>query len=367
MAILSIYRDWGPAEGPSIVRMTTDDAYATMTTAGYLTDEAANIAALNSGAFEWKANDVVLASYTGDARAWFTPSSDYADLDPLADAGEVVLPVTANHIAAFTNTEGAIGDDPATAINGGNIQAGLSGTAGYLASFPTTAAQGSLRFTAVDNTGDTITTVSNAAMGQASVISIPDPGQATAEFIISDSAGTQNITSGSLQVDAGNFVAGIDASAGYFEAHPATTNSGTFRVQATDSSTDSIVAITNADHGQATTYSIPDVGAATGEVIVKTAALVSGNVVHASGTAGVIVDGGYNMLAATTAAYGGGGTSNAFTATGLLATDVVSCQIRAQTNTASIVSAVPTTDTLTVTFSADPGAATTVDWVAYRG
>lgn len=71
-------------------------------------------------------------------------------------------------------------------------------------------------------------------------------------------------------------------------------------------------------------------------------------------------------LAATTAAYGGGGTSNAFVATGLLATDIVSAVIRTSTNSVSIVKAVPTADTLTVTFSADPGAGTTVDYIAAR-
>jgi len=67
---------------------------------------------------------------------------------------------------------------------------------------------------------------------------------------------------------------------------------------------------------------------------------------------------------ATTAAYGGGGTSNAFTATGLAATDIVVATILASTNAVSIAKAVPTADTLTVTFSADPGAGTTVQWHA---
>lgn len=67
---------------------------------------------------------------------------------------------------------------------------------------------------------------------------------------------------------------------------------------------------------------------------------------------------------ATTAAYGGGGTSNAFVATGLAATDIVVANILASTNSVSITKAVPTADTLTITFSADPGAATTVNWIA---
>lgn len=66
----------------------------------------------------------------------------------------------------------------------------------------------------------------------------------------------------------------------------------------------------------------------------------------------------------TTAAYAGGGTSNAFTATGLAATDIVVATILASTNSVAITKAVPTANTLTVTFSADPGAATTVQWHA---
>ncbi len=67
---------------------------------------------------------------------------------------------------------------------------------------------------------------------------------------------------------------------------------------------------------------------------------------------------------ATTAAYGGGAASNAYTATGLVSTDIVVATILASSNAVSILKAVPTADVLTVTFSADPGAATTVSWIA---
>jgi hypothetical protein len=69
-----------------------------------------------------------------------------------------------------------------------NIDAGASGTAGTVDVFPTTAAKGKLILAAVDNDGDTNTTISNAAMGQASVVSIPDPGAATANFVLTDAA-----------------------------------------------------------------------------------------------------------------------------------------------------------------------------------
>src|ERR1017187_2887173 len=96
-----------------------------------------------------------------------------------ASSADVALPTIINHIATYTSVSGALGEDATTAINGGNIQAGLSGTAGTLASFPGTAAKGSLILAGVANTGNTNTTISNAAMGQASVISIPDPATAT--------------------------------------------------------------------------------------------------------------------------------------------------------------------------------------------
>lgn len=72
MAITSISRDWGV--NPSIVRVTSTDALATITTAGYLTDEADNIAALNNGAFEWQDGDLVAINYS-NGEGFFTRDS----------------------------------------------------------------------------------------------------------------------------------------------------------------------------------------------------------------------------------------------------------------------------------------------------
>lgn len=74
---------------------------------------------------------------------------------------------------------------------------------------------------------------------------------------------------------------------------------------------------------------------------------------------------GLGVKRATTAVYGGGGTSNAFVATGLAATDIVVATILTSGVAASAVAkAVPTANTLTVTFTVDPGAGTTVSWHA---
>ena len=432
----------------------TDDTYATVIGSGYLT----------AYQEQWGfASSNFAFVYTTDLGAvYLTLSVSTAGVVTLvatADAQVVTYPVTANHIAVFTATSSSastLGDDPATAINGGNIQAGLSGTAGYLASFPSAAAKGSLRVTAVANTGDTLvtisnalhgqasvysipdsgaatanfivsavtagqtisvggltvsggsivagasgtagtlksfpgtalkgslilaavantgdtlTTISNAAMGQASVISIPDPGAATSSFVLtSSSASTQSISSGinitgsnNIQVLAGNLIAGSSGNAGTLISYPTTASKGSLIVSALDNTGNTDVTIRNALHGQASVYSIPDVGAATGQFAVVTGALVSTNVMVASGTAGKLADGGYNVKSAITASYGGGGTSNAFTATGLTTSSIVTAVIVTSSNAVSIVKAVPTANVLTVDFSADPGAATTVAWIA---
>ena len=59
--ITSISRDWGFE--PSIIRLTTTDNLAAITTTGYMAAQAANIAAVNSGPFEFNDLDYVLAFY----------------------------------------------------------------------------------------------------------------------------------------------------------------------------------------------------------------------------------------------------------------------------------------------------------------
>lgn len=165
------------------------DNLATITAAGYL-----NSVNLESNPIS--ATDViqVLYSYNNVTKSGtygiFTVSisNGVISLVEFTGTSGIVLPTIANHIATYTNTTGTLSEDPATAISGGNIQAGLSGTAGTLASFPGTASKGSLVVAAVANTGNTLTTISNAAMGQASVISIPDPGAATANFMLNTGA-----------------------------------------------------------------------------------------------------------------------------------------------------------------------------------
>jgi hypothetical protein len=63
MGIETISRDWGVS--PSIVRVTTTDNLATITTAGYITNQEQDINDINHGDFEWADGDLIAIDYNG--------------------------------------------------------------------------------------------------------------------------------------------------------------------------------------------------------------------------------------------------------------------------------------------------------------
>jgi hypothetical protein len=297
---------------PRVIYIDTDDTLATVTTAGYLNK------AVQQG-FSFNESDMACVTTKTSPSvkevevAWLevSYSSPNWSLVPTGSPGEVDLPTIANYIAHFTNTTGTLSSDAANIINAGNIQAGLSGTAGTLASYPATALKGSLVLAGVANTGNTNVTISNAAHGQATVISIPDGGQATAEFIISDSAGTQNITSGALQVDAGAISSGLAAGgfAGNFVAWANTTASGNLALLAVDNASgDFDTVISNAAAiGQDQTISIPDSGAATANFILSASAAAAQSIssgLSITGNNNVQTSGGGQFLAGSSGSSG---------------------------------------------------------------
>lgn len=404
---------------PNFKFMVTGDNSATITTAGYMNGVVGGSPIVAADVLQ------VLYSFNPDTGSGtygvFTVSisNGVITLAYQGGAGEVVLPTIANHIATYTNVTGTISEDATTAINGGNIQAGLSGTAGYLASFPGTAAKGSLRVTAVANSGDTLTTITNAAMGQASVITIPDPADATAAFVVAPAAlvsgnflaasGTAGLvvdsglsttdlatytsptianhlavftdTAGNLgedvatAINSGSIQAGLSGTAGRFISYPGTAANGSLLLQADNAGADFSTSISNGTMGQSTVYTIPDVGASTGQFLAKTAAFVNGNLVQASGTAGVCVDSGVapsaiqlkaDVTAATTANIGGAGAGPlTVTVAGLTTSSVVVATVATSSNAVSVIKAVAGTGNFDVTFSADPGATCTLNYVAY--
>lgn len=288
------------------------DNLTTVTTAGYL--NSSNIA---SG-FPLSNADVVMALYSfnqqtqtgtfGIFTVSIAPASGQITLSAWGNPGDAVLPTTANYLAHFTNTTGTISSAAGNVIQPGNISAGLSGTAGTVASFPATSSKGSLILAAVANTGNTNTTISNAAMGQASVISIPDPAAATANFAVAPAALVNN------NLIKASGTAGLIADAGI-----ATT----------------AIMVNNAVNTMTGSGQI---------ILVKANGTEAANAVTASGNAGVIT-----TSSLTTA--GGSSYAITWTNTKITATSVLSFCIQGGTNTVQNItfSCVPGSGTATLT------------------
>lgn len=74
----------------------------------------------------------------------------------------------------------------------------------------------------------------------------------------------------------------------------------------------------------------------------------------------------YYSYTVSQAAFAGGSTTLVITNAGIVSTDVIFATITASTNGCVIEKAVPTTNTVTIEFNIDPGAATVVNWQALR-
>ncbi len=286
------------------------DNLVAVTTAGYLNQGAIEAGMPLSNA------DVIMALYSFNQQtqtgsfAIFTvniaSTNGQITLTAWGNPGDVVLPTTANYIAHFTNTTGTLSSAAANVINPGNIAAGLSGTAGTLASFPATAARGSLIVQATANTGNTNTTLTNAAMGQASTVTIPDPANAAGRLLIG--AGATPFVSGNFPVASGTGALMVDSG-----------------VAATALMQNNIV---NTMTG-------------IGQIILQKAnGTEAANAVTASGNAGVITTSSLNTA-------GGSSYAITWTNTKISATSVLSFCIQGGTNTVQ-----------NITFTCAPGAGT---------
>lgn len=99
-----------------------------------------------------------------------------------AAASKAVVLGSSGEIATITSATITTLTSPT--VNATNIDLGASGTAGTVDIFPTTASKGKTQFTATANTGDTTTTITNAAQASTRTYTIPDAG-ASANFVMS--------------------------------------------------------------------------------------------------------------------------------------------------------------------------------------
>lgn len=176
-------------------------------------------------------------------------------------------------------------------------------------------------------------------------------------------------------INAGNIQAGLSGTAGTLASFPATASRGSLILAGVANTGNTNVTISNAAHAQATVYSIPDVGAATGQFNVVTGALVSGNLMSASGTAGRLADSGIassnvqlrtQIKAAQSANIGGAGAGPLNIAvTGVTVSSVAVATVVSSSNAVQVQTVVPSADNLAVTLSGDPGASCIVSYIVY--
>jgi hypothetical protein len=281
----------GLADSPtSLIFLKTSDTLSGVQAAGYLT--------LNLENLTYQLSPYQLAVvYTTDAGTVLLQVSFANNVWSLVNQAVtdvVATPTVANQIAYATNTGGSLAASGlSTALfNAGNISAGLSGTAGALESYSSTALRGALALQAVANTGNTNVTISNVAFGQASTLSFADIGSAAGRFLVANTA---------TPFTNGNF--------------PKASGTGGLMV-------DSGIAVSNLM--QLNAANVMTTGGSI--TLLKATGTEASNAVTASGNAGVIT-----TSSLTTA--GAGTYSITWTNTSITATSVINLQWQGGTNT----------------------------------
>lgn len=144
--------------------------------------------------------------------------------------------------------------------------------------------------------------------------------------------------SGAISSTAGNITSGSSGDAGTFVAFPATAANGTMIVAAGNAGGAFNTTITSGTIGQSTVYTVPDIGAATGGVVVSTAAV--------------------RMKSVAGAAAAGGAAAQSFTDAFCTSGSNVIGNWNTQANAASVLKIVPGNGSFVVTSSADAGVGT---------
>jgi hypothetical protein len=286
---ISVQFEQGNAS-PRIVRISTTSTLSQVTAEGWYNNAAPN---------QLQPSDEVEIAYAqgsnSAATAFFSVSISAGVVTlSLAESG-VVLPVVSGDFAVFSRTSGAIAD------------------LGYLPS----------------NAAKRVVCMANGAV------------TANELAVFADAAGTlknasTTATLGQPLIVSGNISAGKSGAAGVLASFPSAATSGSLRLVGVASSGNFNVDISNQSHGQATVYSLADIGAATGGIPVATAAV--------------------KMKQVAQAAVAGGAAAQTVTDTFCTSGSNVICTWNDTTNAVTIQKAVAGNGSFVVTSSGDPGA-----------
>lgn len=182
----------------------------------------------------------------------------------------------------------------------------------------------------------------------------------------SDINGTISLDS-STAINVGDIQAGNSGNPGTLISYPSNPGAGKLVLSAANSGGNVTTTITHGPMSQSTTLLFADPGAGVGlfGVMANSVPVDNGTVLF-DGVNGLLKNAPYSFLSNTTTPWGGGATFFTFTATGMTSSSIVGgVTILSSTNPVSIASPIiPGPNTLTVTFSADPGANTVVSYIA---
>lgn len=146
------------------------------------------------------------------------------------------------------------------------------------------------------------------------------------------------LATGNLTTSTGNLIAGSSGNAGGLTLFPATAANGTFILAPVNAGGAFNTTLSNGTMGQSTVYTLPDIGAATGGVVVSTAAV--------------------RLKSVAAAAAAGGAAAQSFTDTFCTTGSNVIGNWNTQANAASVLKIVPGNGSFVVTSSADAGVGT---------
>ncbi len=238
----------------SLVQLDTTDNIATASAAGYITAQAANIAAINEGAWTWQSNDLVILS-ASDGVALATINAGFTALVLVAFSTTVIgAPVVVGDFAVFASTGGNIEDLgylPSNAAKTNVVMANGATVANEIATFADTAG------TVQSATGYNIT---NHLLEQPAVSALTAHSGGTQAAALALTKAINNVTTVAAAADSVK----LPASAAGLEITIA--NNGANSMQVYGAGTDTI-------NGILTTTGVPQLP---GQVVVYTCA-VAGN------------------------------------------------------------------------------------------
>lgn len=322
--------------GGAIKYMVSNNSLAIITTAGYLNT-------LDPSVYPLSQNDVIgclyLAGGPSQTFALFTVSiSDgIITLVPTAAPGDVLLPVTSGDFAVFNGTSGQIKDAgylPSNAAKTVVPMMSAAVTANHVAQFADTA--GTLQDGGVLGTAAAKAASDNSKATVASVAGAEVIGH-IAKF--SDTSGTIDGAAG-VATNLGNILAGASGTAGNLTSFPGTAANGSLILAAVNAGADFSTTISNSAMAQSAVYSLPDIGAATGNIPVATAASPS------------------KIKIILNVAVAGGSGANTVTDAFCTSTSLVLATFTAQSTPTTIDTIVPGNGSFVVNTGIDPGSST---------